>query len=429
MKRQIISFFTAALILICTFSLNGFSVGDVIDFSRDSVTLYAGQEYQLKMKSGAAVEFFTSSDPEIVSVDDNGIVKAVSTGISTITAADPNGNQAFCTVTVKGGTSPEKVVLEKSFITLTEGGSQTLNAKVLPEDAPDLRLHYFSSDESVAKIDENGNIRAVHSGTTVITAESSSAAVYAMCSVRVLSKKGRTGFEASVSGSLFTIAGDKKSNMIVVIKNANDTVESKTDTEGKFSFDSISQGSYNISVYKSENDKEPAAAGQLYVGSSHMDVTCIINGKDIVCLFQNENTGTASVNEVYLAKGSIELNVGSSYDVVFRVHPEDAAVPKMIGRSTDEDVAVVDSDGRITAVSEGNTTVIFKSSDGRFEKYCLVKVNAPEKNTGSWMIITIELSVIVLIIVLFSISYRRFNKRKENSERISETVKDRGETE
>lgn len=420
MKQKILSFFTAVLILMCTFSLNVFAVGDVIDFSRDSVNLYVGQEYQLKMKSNADVESYTSSDPTVASVDEKGIVKAVSAGVSTIMTFDANGNQAFCTINVRTGSSPEKVVIEKTFITMTEGESHAMQAKVYPEKAQDSRMFFFSSDESVAKVDEKGNILAVRSGTAVITVESSSAAVYSLCSVRVISKKGRTGFEASVNGSLYTISGDKKANMKIEIKNASETIEATTDTNGKFYFDSISQGTYNISVYNDPDDKTPAASGRISVGASRMDVTCIINGSDLVCLFQKDNTDTTSVNDIYLAKSSIDLNVGGSYDVVFKVLPSNAPVPKMIGRSNNEDVAFVDSDGRITAVSEGKATIIFKSADGRFEKYCIVNVSAPDKNTNSWIIITIDLSVIALVIIFFFISYRKYNRRKEIREGFSQ---------
>lgn len=416
MKKQIICFFTAVVILISTFSMNVFSVGDVIDFSRDNITLYSDQTYQLTLKSDASAENYSSSDPDIVSVGPNGLVTAKSAGISTITATDSSGNQATCTITVRKGTSPQSVELETQLIQMTEGESKKLNAKVLPEDTEDARISFFSSDESVAKIDSEGNIRALKAGVSVITAESASSAVSNKCMVKVASKKGRSGYESSINGTLYTLAGDKKANMAVELKNSSDTLEATTDIEGKFTFEDIAQGSYTINIYKKAGDKSAVASGLISVESYRMDVSCIINGKELVCLYQNDSTDTVPGNDLFLSKGSIELDVGSSYDIVFKVEPANASVPKITGKSRNEDIAVVDSDGRITAISEGTTTIVFTSSDGRFEKFCNVKVNAPAKNTNSWIIITVELSLIVLVIVLFFIAYRRFIRNKERRE-------------
>ena len=416
MKKRIICIITAAVILICTFSLNVFSVGDLIDFSRDSINLFAEQTYQLSLKSDASVESYSSSDPDIVAVSSNGLVTAKAAGISTITATDSAGNQATCTVNVRKGTSPKNVELETQLLQMTEGESHTLAAKVIPQDIEDARLKYFSSDESVAKVESDGTVKALKPGVAVITAESASSAVSNKCMVKVASKKGRSGYESSISGILYNISGDKKANMAVELKNANDTLETTTDVDGKFSFDNIVQGSYTISIYKKIGDKNAVSTGQITVSSTKLDISCIINNKELVCLYKNDTASSTPVNNIYLSKGSIELDVGNSYDVVFKAEPSNASVPKMTGKSRNEDIAVVDSDGRITAISEGSTTIVFNSSDGRFEKYCYVKVNAPDKNTNSWIIISVELSLIVLVIVLFFISYRKFNKNKERRE-------------
>ena len=416
MKKRILCFFSIAVILLCSFSINVLSVGDVIDFSRDNINLFSGQTYQLTLKADASAESYSSSDPDIVSVSSSGIVTANAVGVSTITVSDSSGNQATCTVNVRSGASPQSVELETQLIQMTEGESRTLKAKVLPADTADTRMRFFSSDESVAKVDQDGKITSEKAGVTVITVESASSAVSSKCMVKVSSKKGRSGFEASLNGTLYTVAGDKKANMIVELKNSTETLTATTDTDGKFLFDSIVQGSYTVSVYKKAGDKKAAASGQISVGAYRMDVSCIINGKDLVCLYQSESTSTAAVNDVFLSNGSIELDVGGSYDMVFKVEPADAGVPKMIGKSRNENIAVVDSDGRITAVAEGTTTIVFKSSDGKFEKYCNVNVNAPFKNTNSWIIITVELSLIVLVIVLFFIAYKKFSKNKERKE-------------
>lgn len=53
---------------------------------------------------------------------------------------------------------------------MTVDGSQKLSAVVLPADADDRSLAWTSSDETIATVDENGNVTAVGIGTVRITA-------------------------------------------------------------------------------------------------------------------------------------------------------------------------------------------------------------------------------------------------------------------
>ena len=67
---------------------------------------------------------------------------------------------------------PTSVTLEQEGGILNKGMTWTLHATVLPEDAADKTLHWTSSDEGVATIDDNGIITALAPGQTTITAAS-----------------------------------------------------------------------------------------------------------------------------------------------------------------------------------------------------------------------------------------------------------------
>lgn len=70
------------------------------------------------------------------------------------------------------GTPVSEVSFSKDTLTITEGKTATLVCTVTPDDAKDKTLTWKSSNESVAKIDENGRITAVSEGTCTITATS-----------------------------------------------------------------------------------------------------------------------------------------------------------------------------------------------------------------------------------------------------------------
>lgn len=67
--------------------------------------------------------------------------------------------------------SVKSVTLDKTEAKLEEGASLKLVATVLPENASDPTVTWTSSDEKVATVDENGNVKAVGVGTATITAK------------------------------------------------------------------------------------------------------------------------------------------------------------------------------------------------------------------------------------------------------------------
>ena len=79
-----------------------------------------------------------------------------------------------------------EIILDKSNVTAIIGDVFTLTVVVLPEDATDREVSWFSSDETVALIDQNGTVTAVNTGETTITAAAADGETAAYCEVRVV---------------------------------------------------------------------------------------------------------------------------------------------------------------------------------------------------------------------------------------------------
>ncbi len=111
---------------------------------------------------------FSSSDPQIVSVDQNGVIKALSAGTSRITVSAGNIS-AECTVSVK--IPLVGISLGQGVVQLEKGGSLQLQTQLLPADTTESpRVSYSSSNTSVAVVDESGVVSAVGTGNAVISA-------------------------------------------------------------------------------------------------------------------------------------------------------------------------------------------------------------------------------------------------------------------
>ena len=112
---------------------------------------------------------WTSSDEEVATVDETGLVTAVGAGEADITVSVSDANISSTThvkvvITPTGVEAPETVSLE-----LNGEATKALGAKMTPEDATDVKLAYVSSDESVVTVDESGNVTAVGVGECTIT--------------------------------------------------------------------------------------------------------------------------------------------------------------------------------------------------------------------------------------------------------------------
>jgi hypothetical protein len=129
---------------------------------------------------------WSSSDESIAKVDAAGEVSAIAAGVATVTATVAGGKTAGCTVTVEN--EPENpitsVTVEPANLSLSIGETTSLRATVLPEDAEDKTVIWSSSDESIAKVDAKGEVRAVANGLATLTATAAGGKT-ASCTVTV----------------------------------------------------------------------------------------------------------------------------------------------------------------------------------------------------------------------------------------------------
>ena len=118
----------------------------------------------------------------------------------------------------------EKVSLNKSATTLTEGESETLTATITPSNATgDKTVKWSSSNAEVAAVDSNGKVTAKKAGTAVITATSSNRKT-ASCTVTVKQKEiAITGI--SLNKSTTSITEGESETLTATISPSNTTLD------------------------------------------------------------------------------------------------------------------------------------------------------------------------------------------------------------
>lgn len=158
------------------------SVGNItLNTSEIELDLY--ESYQLTAETGSSAAVSWSSSDEGVATVENGLVKAVSEGISTITA-EAGGATAYCTVTVINSHTAPVLSLSETDIGVSPDGEVTIDASVQYKGNPVTdEIEYTwalaeGAETGVAEIEADGascKIKGVGFGKTTITV---SAVVY-----------------------------------------------------------------------------------------------------------------------------------------------------------------------------------------------------------------------------------------------------------
>lgn len=140
-----------------------------IDIIPESLSIKEGKKGQLSCKftpeDSYADVTWSSSDPNVATVNSYGLVTAVAAGKATITAQTENGLHADATVSVTP--TPKKVTLDNSY-TIVAGYTKVLKPIVTPSDA-ETTFTWTSSDTRVAKVDAAGNLKGINAGSATIT--------------------------------------------------------------------------------------------------------------------------------------------------------------------------------------------------------------------------------------------------------------------
>ena len=82
------------------------------------------------------------------------------------------------------------------------------------------------------------------------------------------------------------------------------------------------------------------------------------------------------VEDVVIDQGDLELEVGDLEALTYTIDPEDADNWEVTWESSDEDVAVVDEEGWVEALSEGETQITVTTEDGDYSDTITIRVLA-----------------------------------------------------
>lgn len=197
-----------------------------IDITIDNTTLQKGERKQLQISilpqeaSDHKIQY-SSSNPEIVTVDDKGNLQALRSGTTTITVkAEENDVQNQISITVYSKVTG--IVLDQKEIYMQVGDIFLINGMIEPEDANDKTILYSSTNTEVATIQEKGMITAKQEGEATIMASSNeNPSIQTECKLIVVRQMddSEIHFDSSLTVNSLEISGiDYNKNTVADMK-------------------------------------------------------------------------------------------------------------------------------------------------------------------------------------------------------------------
>lgn len=157
-----------------------------LSFGKRELSLSVGQSYQMEytmeLEPAEATRpqlVWESSDPSVLSVDQNGLVTALKTGKATLTLS---GGEASVSCAVTVTVPAESLAFDQVSYQVAMGKTLVLPLTVLPEGANE-SYSWESSDTGIATVGADGTVTGVAPGTVTITVTGANAT--ASCTVTV----------------------------------------------------------------------------------------------------------------------------------------------------------------------------------------------------------------------------------------------------
>lgn len=331
-----------------------------VTLDQTSVVLTAGQTSTLVptvLPSTASEKrvSWTSSASSIATVSPNGIVTAVSVGVATITATTTDGGfTATASIHVTTSQSVTGITLAQTTANIGLNDAIALQAQVAPSNASDKSVQWATSNSSVATVGSNGLVTGVAAGIVTITATTADGGFTATATINV-AKVTSVSFDV-VSMSIPRATSVAMTANVAPIEAANKTVN-------------WTSTSTSVATVSAQGLIVAVSAGTSTIRATTVD------GSFTTTLSLTVTAQTIPVDGAYFADATVNLIPNEQFAADGGVTPSNASNQNVTWTSLNTSIATVTSQGIVSAVSNGTTSIKIVSTDGSFEATMQVVVS------------------------------------------------------
>ena len=299
---------------------------------------------------------WTSSNDNVVQVNQQGLVKGISNGLATVTAKTENGCTAQCRIVVGATIAGINLAPSNSAIEIEE--KLQINATIEPNTSEET-LIWVSSNSKVATVDQNGLVTGKSHGTVTITA---------------------TGRDSMVANSVkVTVQTAPKSISLNITEK---TIDLSTDAKSFQLIGTISPSTANVYLEQTWTSDNTSVANV----DNNGRVTALKNGDATITVSTgNKKTATCKVTVVTSPTGialdknraTVNLSGTKTVDLTATLTPKTANIYDDLQWSSDSSNAKVEKTGKYTAkvtgVSNGKAKITVSTGNG-YKAECIVTV-------------------------------------------------------
>ena len=369
-----------------------------VSLDKSEVTINEGQTVQLSLnvepKDFTDEVSWKSTDSNIVTVSDTGVVTAENTGTAKIKVIV--GEQSvYCNVIV---TQPvTSIYLNRESVSMEALETYQLKTSIYPENANNKEVEWSSSDEKIVKVDQTGCITALAKGTATVTGKTKDGSnLWDTCTVTVTNT-------ACIAKSVDELESPHKYE-----NNCSDYWIYSTESDGdtlQITFDprtEVEDGFDYIHIYSSDGTE----VGK-YTGTQLSGATINVSGKSVKIKLVSDNAGNewgfkvTNITSIFEGNEKKEqiIECDDSFvkdreDDVFNLNASLAVGDGILSYvSDDTKVAEVDSDGNVTINGAGsaNITIIASETENYKEMRKYVKITVNESTIKNLADCTIKL--------------------------------------
>lgn len=380
-----------------------------ISLNYSEYTLKKGKKLKLKAKvtPKKSKVVWTSSKKKVATVSSKGVVKALKNGTTKITAKiKGTSKKAVCKVSV--GAPVTKITVAQPSVTLKVGESSTIKYSFTPAKPANKGVTFASSDAAVAAVSNKGVISAKAEGSATITVKAKDGSKKtAKVSVQVVSAQQTTqapggqttqapgGQTTQASGGQTTqtqggqtteaAPGGQTTEAPAVVHVESVTLypeETVLEPDGKITLDAkvLPENATDTTV-KFESENPEIAVVDPVTG----EVTGVKEGETKIRVTTTDGEKTAEcrvvvgipVKNITLSDSEMKIMVGKEVTLTAEVEPANATEKKIVWTSSDESIATVDQDGKVTALKSGDVIIEAATPDHLVVAQCKMKVEAP----------------------------------------------------
>lgn len=230
------------------------------------------------------------------------------------------------------------ITVDKTATTIVKGATDKLTATLVPADANGT-ITWSTSDSSVATVSSDGTVTAVKNGTATVTAKCGD--LSAQTKVTVINPLKAI----TITGTTHSIKKGQTTQLGLTYDPA-DTTDDKT----------VAWSSSDSTVASVDNNGIVTA-----VKPGSAVITAKVGNYQATCAV----TVDAPLKEIVPEKAIIDMVKKQTANIAYSVVPADTTDSKDVTyTSSDETVATVNSDGKVTAKKAGQATVTITGANG-----------------------------------------------------------------